>query len=293
MTAGIFPVGRIKTFIIWWVCQCRWGLLLLVRLDSSRRAGITEKQVNVMPQVRSLPPSSDTCYASVKQILGSTLEADQNSLEIQEAERERIILEIHDGVAQTLASAFQYLQTIDQIARPHFDQYQDLNQLFTRAVGLIRQAIQETRELINGFTPTTLDVHGLVPTVRQELKQFGEETGCHTEFCSSAWPNLPRPVEFAIYRIIHEAVNNVRKHAQSPRLEVEISQKRRHLLIRVKDWGIGFIPDQLEPSSANRSLGLLSMRRRAELLGGIFTINSALGKGTEMQVDIPCITEPG
>jgi two-component system sensor histidine kinase DegS len=239
-----------------------------------------------MPRVRSLPPFGDTCYASVKQIPGSTIE-------IQEAERERIILEVHDGPAQTLASAFQYLQTIDQIARPHFDQHQDLNQLFTKAVELIRQAIQETREIINGVTPVALDVYGLVFTVRQELKQFEGETGCHIEFYSRVWPNLPRDVEFAIYRIIHEAVNNVRKHAQSPRLEVEMSQKRKRLLIRVKDWGIGFIPDKPEPSPSDRSLGLLSMRRRAELLGGTFKINSALGKGTEIQVDIPCVIEPG
>ena len=239
-----------------------------------------------MPKVRSLPPFGDTCYASVKQIPGSTIK-------IQETEREHVILEVHDGLAQTLASAFQCLQTIDQIARPHFDQHQDLNQLFTRAVGLIKQAIQETREIINGVIQATLDEYGLVLTVQQELKQFGEETGCNVEFCSSAWPNLPRHVEFAVYRIIHEAVNNIRKHAQSSRLEVEMSQKRRRLLIRVKDWGIGFIPDKLEPSSLNRSLGLLSMRRRAELLGGTFKINSALGKGTEIRVDIPCITELG
>ena len=239
-----------------------------------------------MPHVKGPPPSGDTCYASEKQILSSTIE-------IQEAEREHIILEVHDGIAQTLASAFQYLQTIDQIARPHFDQHQDLNQLFTRAVGLVRQAIQETREIINGAIPATLDVNGLVPTVRQELKQFRGETDCQVEFCSSAWPNLPRHVEFAVYRIIHEAVNNVRKHAYSSRLEVEMSQKRKRLLIRVKDWGIGFIPDKLEPSSSNHSLGLLSMRRRTELLGGTFKINSVLGRGTEIQVDIPCITEPG
>jgi two-component system sensor histidine kinase DegS len=244
-----------------------------------------------MPHVRSLPPFSDICYAPVKRILSSTLETNQNSLEIQEAERENIVLEVHDGVAQTLASAFQYLQTIDQIARPHFDQHQDLDQLFTRAVELVRQAIQETREIINGTTPAALDVHGLVPTVRQELKQFGKETGCHVEFYSNAWPNLPRHVEFAIYRIIHEAVNNVSKHAQSPRLEVEMSQKRKHLLIRVKDCGIGFIPDRPAPSYPSNSLGLLSMRRRTELLGGTFKINSVLGEGTEIRVDIPCRTE--
>jgi two-component system sensor histidine kinase DegS len=261
------------------------GVLLLISLDSSRRTGKTEEQVSVMPRVRSLPPFGDTCCVSEKQIPGSTIE-------IQQDEREHIIIEIHDGPAQTLASAFQYLQTIDHIARLHFDQHQDLNQLFTRAVGLVQQAIQETREIINGAIPVVLDVHGLVLTVRQELKKFGRETGCHVEFYSNAWPGLPQHVEFTIYRIIQEAVNNARKHAQSPRLEVEMSHKRKRLLIRVKDWGIGFIPDKLESSSSNHSLGLFSMRRRAELLGGTFKINSAPGKGTEIQVDIPCTTEP-
>jgi two-component system sensor histidine kinase DegS len=215
------------------------------------------------------------------------------NLEIQEAERERIILEVHDGIAQTLASAFQYLQTIDKIARSQFDRHQDLNQLFTRAVRLVGQAIQEIRGVINSITPAMFSVHGLVPTVQQELKQFREETGCEVDFRLSTWPNLSKQVEFAIYRIIHEAVNNVRKHAKSPQLKVEMGQKKKRLVIRVKDSGIGFNPDKLKSSSSNRSMGLLSMRRRAELLGGTFKINSSLGKGTEILVDIPCITEQG
>jgi signal transduction histidine kinase len=215
------------------------------------------------------------------------------NLEIQEAERECIILEVHDGIAQTLASAFQYLQTVDKIARSQFDRHQDFNQLFTRAVKLVGQAIQETREVINSITPPTLGVHGLVPTVQQELKQFQEESGCEVDFRLSTWPNLTKHVEFALYRIIHEAVNNVRKHAKSPQLKVEMGQKKKRLVIKVKDRGIGFNPDKLELSSSNRSVGLLSMRRRTELLGGTFKINSSLGKGTEILVDIPCITEQG
>jgi len=231
-----------------------------------------------MPRVRSLPPFGNTCYVSEKQIPGSTIE-------IQDAER--IILEIHDGPAQTLASALQYLQTVDQIAHPHFDKHPDLDRLFTRAVELVRQATRETREIINGATPVALEAHGLVAAVRQELVQLEEETGCQVEFYSSTWPTLPGQAELAIYRIIHEAVNNVRKHAHSPRLAVEMSQKRKRLLVRVRDWGIGFIPYNTEPSSTNHSLGLLSMRRRAQLLGGTFRINSTMGKGTEIKVDIP------
>jgi len=98
-------------------------------------------------------------------------------------------------------------------------------------------------------------------------------------------------MEFTIYRIIREAVNNVRKHAQSPRLEVELSQEQKQLVVRVRDWGIGFVPDKQEPSSSNRSMGLWSMRRRAEFLGGTFKINSSLGKGTEILVDIPWLTQ--
>jgi two-component system sensor histidine kinase DegS len=234
-----------------------------------------------MPQVRGLPPSGDTCYMPEKQIPSSTIE-------IQEAER--IILEIHDGPAQTLASASQCLQAIDQIARPYLVKHQDLDRLFSRAAGLVRQAIRETREIVSGTIPATLDEYGLVPAVRRELSQFGEETGCQIEFCPSAWPSLPRHMELAIYRIIHEAVNNVRKHAQSPRLEVEMTHKGKHLVIGVRDWGIGFVPDELEPSSPNGSMGLFSMRRRAELLGGTFKVNSALGKGTQIRVDIPGVT---
>ena len=214
--------------------------------------------------------------------------ANNISIEIQERERERIILEVHDGIAQTLASAFQHLQTVDSMGG--FGE-EHSRQFFVRALGLIRQAIQETRGVINSITPATLDTLGLMTTLRQELKQFKRETGCQVNLRQATWPNLPRHTEFTIYRIIHEAVNNVRKHAKSPKLEVELSQEQKRLVIRVKDWGIGFIADEQESSSSKRCMGLLSMRRRAEFLGGTFKVNSSLGTGTEILVEIPWLTE--
>jgi signal transduction histidine kinase len=214
--------------------------------------------------------------------------ADNANLEIQERERERIILEIHDGIAQTLASAFQHLQTVDNIGGLR-EEYS--RQFFIRAMRLIRQAIQETRGIINRITPPTLDRLGLMPTLQQELKQLEKEMGYQVSFRISTWPHLPRYMEFAIYRIIREAINNVRKHAKSPKLEVELRQEPERLVIRVKDWGIGFIPDQEEPAASNRSTGLLSMRRLAEFLGGAFKITSSWGKGTEVKVDIPWLSE--
>jgi len=231
-----------------------------------------------------------TLRRKLQEMKGIVRNANNISLEIQERERERIILEVHDGIAQTLASAFQYFQTVESIGS-FPEQYS--RQLFVRALGLIRQAIQETRGIINSITPATLDILGLVPTLRQELKQFRRETGCRVDFRVTTWPNLPKHVEFAIYRIIREAITNVRKHAQSPRLKVELSQEQELLAVRVKDWGIGFIPaeQELPSQNSNRSMGLFSMRRRAEFLGGTFKINSSLGKGTEIIVDIPWLSE--
>jgi len=231
-----------------------------------------------------------TLRRKLQEMKGVVRNANNISLEIQERERERIILEVHDGIAQTLASAFQYLQTVESIGN-FPEQYS--RQLFVRALGLIRQAIQETRGIINSITPATLDILGLEPTLRQELKQFERETGCRVNFRVTTWPNLPKHVEFAIYRIIREAITNVRKHAQSPRLKVELSQGQEHLAVRVKDRGIGFIPVEQELPSQNssRSMGLFSMRRRAEFLGGTFKVNSSLGKGTEIMVDIPWLSE--
>ncbi len=103
----------------------------------------------------------------------------KSSLEIQEKERERLIIEVHDGIAQTLASAFQYLQTLESIG--DFRE-EHSRQLFVRTAALIRQAIQETREIITSITPATLDVLGLVTTLGQELKQFEKETECQVNF---------------------------------------------------------------------------------------------------------------
>jgi len=231
-----------------------------------------------------------TLRRKLQELKGVVRSANNISIEIQERERERIILEVHDGIAQTLASAFQYLQTVESIGN-FPEQYP--RQLFVRALGLIRQAIQETRGIISNITPATLDVLGLEPTLRQELKQFERETGCRVNFRITTWPNLPKHVEFAIYRIIREAITNVRKHAQSPRLKVELSQEPEHLAVRVKDWGIGFILGEQELPSQNssRSIGLFSMQRRAEFLGGYFKVNSSLDKGTEIVVDIPWLSE--
>jgi signal transduction histidine kinase len=211
----------------------------------------------------------------------------RSTIEAQEAEREWICLEVHDGVAQTMASAFQHLQAYEAMpasrlneARPHI----------LRAAALVRQAIGECREVINSITPAPLSELGLVATLRQELRRFEEDTGCSVQL-NAPKVRLPRDTEVALYRIVHEAVTNVKKHAQSKSLKVEISQDRSTVSIRVKDSGVGFDPNLPQGSALGR--GLFSMRKRAEILGGVCEVKSQPGKGTEVSVDVPLLPGKG
>jgi signal transduction histidine kinase len=211
----------------------------------------------------------------------------RSTIEAQEAEREWICLEVHDGVAQTLASAFQHLQAYEAMpesrlkeARPHV----------LRAAALMRQAIGECREVINSITPAPLSELGLEATIRQELRRFEEDTGCSVQF-NAPKTRLPRETEVALYRIVHEAVTNVKKHAGSKSLEVEMRQDRGRVSIRVKDSGVGFDLNLPQQSALGR--GLFSMRKRAEILGGVCEVKSQPGQGTEVTVDVPLLPGNG
>ncbi len=205
------------------------------------------------------------------------------TLDGQEAERERVCLEVHDGITQTLASAFQYLQALETTLP---SQETEARHLLNRTEALVRQAIQEARWIINSITPATLSDLGLMPTLRQELKQFEKDTGCKVEL-ESNWLRLAPQTEIALFRIIHEAITNVRKHAKSPKMRIELSRLPGRLVALIRDWGVGFDNGKQEPVPTKNGFGLFSMRKRAELLGGTCEVRSALGQGTEVRVEVP------
>jgi len=205
----------------------------------------------------------------------------KDTFDAQEAERERICLEVHDGVTQTLASAFQYLQTMETtpLETTH------AKQLLLRASTLVKQAIQESREVINSLQPATLRDVGLVATLREEIQRIEQETRWKIDFKADAI-RLPEDVETGLYRIIHEAITNARKHAATKRLRIRITSADDQVKAEVRDWGVGFNYDSRDMSQ-RRVTGLLSMRKRAELLQGTCNIQSILGQGTVVNVEIP------
>jgi PAS domain S-box-containing protein len=204
----------------------------------------------------------------------------------QEQERCRIAYEIHDGIAQLMASAQQHLETFVALWQ---DDAPSAGQQLERGLDRLHQAIVASRRLMTELHPVALDALDLIPAVQQVLEELGKETGWETEFIGTSEElSLTTDEEAALFLMLQEALTNARKHANTPKVRVEFKREGKQgegLMALIKDWGMGFQPDKVcygEPH-----LGLLGMRERARLLGGTCTIASGPGQGTSVLIRIP------
>lgn len=217
-------------------------------------------------------PGSRTLSCSLEQVV----------IEAQERERERIAQEVHDSIAQTLASALRYLQALEGLSQEDWGQARPL---LIRTGTLMRQAIREVRSFLHTLQPATLSYLGLAAALRQEMCQLEADTGWQVEFVCHCG-RLSKDAELALYRIAREAVTNARKHSGTHRLRVSLVQKGNSVELEVQDWGKGFdIGDR--PPSETSGWGLTNMQRRAEVLGGTFYLHSQEGAGTVIRVEVP------
>jgi two-component system sensor histidine kinase DegS len=152
----------------------------------------------------------------------------------------------------------------------------------------VRNALDETRQLIFDLRPMTLDDLGLVPTLRKYIKEYGDKYGFATRFnVVGEERRLPKQTEGTLFRIIQEALTNVNKHAHAKTAEVTLNLGKERVLATIRDDGGGFDLQSVEANlSRNRNLGLISMRERADLERGTLEIKSKPGKGTEIRVEL-------
>ncbi len=206
----------------------------------------------------------------------------QKTLEAQERERERICLDIHDGLTQTLTVAFQQLQVVGARANLPDDVRANINRVGT----CVRKALQEAREVVAHLRPAALDDVGLVSTIQFELDELRESHGLTVHY-ELAPLHFAKEVETALYRIVHEAITNVVKHAGATRIGATLKCTGDVVIWTVRDDGAGFDAGKLTGQRQQRHFGILSMTKRAELLDGTLIVESSPGLGTTMKVIVP------
>ena len=195
----------------------------------------------------------------------------------------RIARDMHDGPAQSMANLVLQAEVLERLLSR--DPKLVVDELADFKSG-VRDALEETRDLIFDLRPMTLDDLGLVPTLRKFVKEFGDKSALTARFhVVGEERRLPGNYEAVLFRIIQEALTNVRKHAHARTAEVTLTLQANRVIAVVKDDGEGFDVAATEARlGRTRNLGLISMRERADLEKGSLEIRSQVGKGTEVRV---------
>ncbi|MBT3368216.1 MAG: response regulator [Nitrospina sp.] len=203
-----------------------------------------------------------------------------------ENDRRVVSRELHDHIGQVLTSLKMDIEMIHGKLKP---EHGELETRITAAQEKTIQAIRDVKNISRGLRPAMLDALGLLPSLRELFNEIQHQTDMEVHFFSRNIPKRIAPEKaLAIYRIAQEALTNIIRHAQAKNVFVNLIKKDETFSLSAEDDGIGFDQDKVMTFSKKKGpLGLLIMRERAEQLGGDFTLESHIGKGTHLLVEIP------
>ncbi|QIY70205.1 GAF domain-containing sensor histidine kinase [Streptomyces sp. RLB1-33] len=197
-------------------------------------------------------------------------------------ERSRLAHELHDAVSQKLFS----LRLTAQAAAALVDRdpARAKGELHQVAM-LAAEATEELRAAVIELRPAALDEDGLVATLRTQIQVLDRAHSARVTFASHGVRALPAAQEEAVLRVAQEALHNALRHSGAGRVDVTLEKRGPGSVLRVSDDGSGFEPTATR--AAGRHLGLVSMRDRSSGVGGTLSVESAPGKGTTIEMEVP------
>ena len=207
-------------------------------------------------------------------------------VQVQEAERGRVALELHDTVTQMLCAVLVRSQTLaDQLPAREKTAKKEAVKLRE----LLGETADEVERISHHLRPGVLDHLGLIAGLQDASKEFSSRTGVLVKLtCVQLAVRLPADAELALYRILQETLKNVEKHARARRVTVHLTKPAGCVQLTIHDDGIGFDPEQPPARRKDRGgFGLLGMRERAAYVGGNFKVTSIRRAGTEIEIRIP------
>jgi signal transduction histidine kinase/CHASE1-domain containing sensor protein len=208
-------------------------------------------------------------------------------VEVQEAERRQLSRELHDRVGQNLTALSINLDLLKTALSE--DAKTEHRARLADSAGLLEATVDTIEDVMAELRPPMLDDYGLLPALGWYGKGFSERTGIHIEVLGAEGTERPRAeIEITLFRIAQEALNNVAKHSRAGNVRIELDQSKDHCVMTVTDDGIGIGIDG--PSAAEvrerHGLGMLTMRERAQAVGGRFQVRNGPRGGTQLVIEI-------
>ncbi|MDR3370340.1 response regulator [Rhodoferax sp.] len=208
-------------------------------------------------------------------------------LEVQEQERRRVALELHDELGQSLTAIKINLQLGERFK----DQVPA--DLYQENIRIVEEALQQVRTLATALRPSVLDDLGLAPALKWVAEQSANRGGFEVQFHHEReLGRLAPEIETACFRIVQEALTNISRHAKPSKVQINLCREADDMVLTVSDDGLGFdTAAMLERATTGSSLGVLGMRERATLVGGQLDIQSQPGEGSVVELRCPWRTQ--
>lgn len=214
-------------------------------------------------------------YESIRKLTGHL----QN---VREEERLHIAREIHDELGQLLTVLKMDVSWLNKKIEPvnNF-----AKEKLTEILSLIDTTVKTVRRIASELRPSLLDDLGLLAAMEWHLEEFERRSGISTKLhLPEAEQQLPDSLKIGLFRIFQESLTNVARHSGAKKVEVFLIQEDKQLILTIKDNGIGF---EEKPETAKKTLGLLGMKERTMMMGGIYDIAGVKGEGTTVTVIVP------
>ncbi|MFC4559070.1 GAF domain-containing sensor histidine kinase [Virgibacillus kekensis] len=201
-------------------------------------------------------------------------------------ERNRIAREIHDGVAQSLAGAIMSLETAE---RKFAEKPAETLSIVSGSITKLRTSLKEIRESIYALKPYPTERIGLIPAISGKIGEINRNIGLEINFeVRGTEDQLSSMTEKILFDVFQESMANSIKHSKTKKVDVLLSYQSQQILLRVKDYGIGFsLYEEMIKAENTSHFGILNMNDSVEKVNGSLQIDSSRKSGTEVSVIIP------
>jgi len=205
---------------------------------------------------------------------------------VEEAERKSLARELHDWVGQNLTALNIELNIIKK-QLPH-QSAEKIGEKLSETMKLVEETTQRIRDVMASLRPEVLDDYGFMAALRWHSERFSNRTDIRVEVRGEELiPRLPLDTETALFRIAQEAMTNVAKHAQARSVTVSLEEEQKDVyLLTIADDGVGINLKVRRNFQEKQGWGLITMRERAQSIGGQLRLESEPGKGTRVVVVI-------
>lgn len=245
--------------------------------EEELRRSHEELEIRVRERTRELEAVNEERVEALRQLVT-----------VQEDERQRIARDLHDQLGQQLTA----LRLKLQILKKNVAGNEDLSKQVSAVQKVARELDSDVDFLAWQLRPTTLDELGLIAALDNYVRQWSTYFNIPAEFNADRFSKilLTPDVETNLYRIAQEALNNISKYAQATRVNVFLEPRDGFAVLIIEDNGTGFDPGSRETDrNGQKGMGIIGMRERAALIGGMLEIESTRGTGTTVYISVPVL----